>query len=184
MLCGVRVEFPSEFVEEQAHIAHDPKRAQQELLYLNGKLRMLEAERKTFYAKANKPERCRLTLERQRDEQCARSRRSELAQQQAETKVEQLEQLRKVMERQMSEMLAERDNEKVRGDQLQRQLNKLRAEAKSGQRSVNLALRKLTQSPLVAKRLAAACHPDKVPSELSDVATELFRFVQSIRDDR
>ena len=106
------------------------------------------------------------------------------AQQQAETKVEQLEQLRKVMERQMSEMLAERDNEKVRGDQLQRQLNKLRAEAKSGQRSVNLALRKLTQSPLVAKRLAAACHPDKVPSELSDVATELFRFVQSIRDDR
>ena len=58
MLCGVRVEFPSEFVEEQAHIAHDPKRAQQELLYLNGKLRMLEAERKTFYAKANKAERC------------------------------------------------------------------------------------------------------------------------------
>ena len=43
------------------------------------------------------------------------------------------------MERQMSVMLAERDNEKVRGDQLQRQLNKLRAEAKSGQRSVNLA---------------------------------------------
>ena len=28
MLCGVRVEFPSEFVEEQAQIAQDPKRAQ------------------------------------------------------------------------------------------------------------------------------------------------------------
>ena len=184
MLCGVRVEFPSEFVEEQAQIAQDPKRAQQELLYLNGKLKMLEAERNALYAKANKAERRRLTLERQRDEQHARSLRSEHAQQQAETKVDQLEQLRKVMERQMSEILAERDNEKVRGDQLQRQLGKLRAEAKSGQQNVNLALRKLTQSPMVAKRLAAACHPDKVPSELSDVATELFRFVQSIRDDR
>ena len=69
-------------------------------------------------------------------------------------------------------------------DMLGRHLIRGARSAKSGQRIVNLALRKLTQSPLVAKRLAAACHPDKVPSELSDVATELFRFVQSIRDDR
>ena len=32
------------------------------------------------------------------------------------------------------------------------------------------------------KRLAAACHPDKVPAELCDIATELFRFVQSGRE--
>ena len=111
-------------------------------------------------------EKCRLTIERKRDN----------------AKVEQLEQLRKVMERQMREIQVKHDNEKMRGDHLQRQLSKLRAEAKSGQRSVNLALRKLTQSPKVAKRLAAACHPDKVPSELSDVATEFFRFVQGIRE--
>lgn len=34
----------------------------------------------------------------------------------------------------------------------------------------------------VIKRIAAACHPDKCPKELSDVATQLFRFVQSIRE--
>ena len=39
------------------------------------------------------------------------------------------------------------------------------------------ALQKLTRSPAVAKRIAAACHPDKCPPELSEVASELFRFV-------
>ena len=32
------------------------------------------------------------------------------------------------------------------------------------------------------ERLAAAVHPDKLPPDLSDVATEIFRFVQGLRD--
>jgi len=44
------------------------------------------------------------------------------------------------------------------------------------------AIRKLAKSPSVSKRLAAACHPDKVPAECSDFAAELFRFVQGVRD--
>ena len=135
-----------------------------------------------FHEAKRRAEQKQLNLQKELDTQRARSRRSKQAQQQAEARVEQLEQLCKVMERQMSQVQVKHDNEKVRGDHLQRQLSKLRAEAKSGQRSVNLALRKLTQNPLVAKRLVAACHPDKVPSELSDVATELFRFVQDMRE--
>ena len=45
------------------------------------------------------------------------------------------------------------------------------------------AIRKLARHPCAGKRLAVACHPDKVPPELCEVATEFFRFVQSTRDD-
>ena len=44
------------------------------------------------------------------------------------------------------------------------------------------AIEKLAKSPAVGKRLAAACHPDKVPAECNDLAVELFRFVQGVRD--
>ena len=65
---------------------------------------------------------------------------------------------------------------------VQRQLSKLQGEARQSHRSVRAALQKLTRSPAVAKRIAAACHPDKCPPELSEVASELFRFVQSNRE--
>ena len=45
------------------------------------------------------------------------------------------------------------------------------------------AWKPLQQQPLGdTKRLAAACHPDKLPSELSEAGSEFFRFVQSIRE--
>ena len=77
-------------------------------------------------------------------------------------------------------MEMERDREKVRADHVQRQLSKLRAETKH--RGAHAAFRKLTLHPTIAKRLAAACHPDKLPSELSEAGSEFFRFVQSIRE--
>ena len=45
------------------------------------------------------------------------------------------------------------------------------------------AIRKITTYSAVGKRLAAALHPDKVPPELSDVATEVFQFIQGLRDN-
>ena len=48
MLCGVRVEWPPHFVEEQARIAKDPQLAQKELLFLNGRLHMVESELKSL----------------------------------------------------------------------------------------------------------------------------------------
>ena len=91
MLCGVRVEWPLHFVEEQARIAKDPQLAQKELLFLNGRLHMVESELKSLRTKTDKAERRRLTLERERDEERARARRAECSLKEAEFKVEQLE---------------------------------------------------------------------------------------------
>ena len=44
------------------------------------------------------------------------------------------------------------------------------------------AIEKLAKNPSVGKRLAAAVHPDKAPAECSELATELFKFVQGARD--
>ena len=43
------------------------------------------------------------------------------------------------------------------------------------------AIEKLAKGP-VGKRLAAAVHPDKAPAECSELATELFKFVQGARE--
>ena len=43
------------------------------------------------------------------------------------------------------------------------------------------AIAKLAKGP-IGKRLAAAVHPDKAPAECSDLATELFKFVQGARE--
>ena len=64
----------------------------------------------------------------------------------------------------------------------QQAVSKLQSEVRQGQRGVRAALQKLARSPVVAKRIAAAFHPDKCPQELSEVASELFRFVQSNRE--
>ena len=90
MLCGVRVEWPPHFVEEQARIAKDPQLAQKELLFLNGRLHMVESELKSLRAKTDKAERRRLTLERERDEERARARRAECSLKEAEFKGVQL----------------------------------------------------------------------------------------------
>ena len=44
------------------------------------------------------------------------------------------------------------------------------------------AIAKLARNPTVVKKLVLVVHPDKCPSEVSDSATELFRFLQKIRD--
>jgi hypothetical protein len=50
-------------------------------------------------------------------------------------------------------------------------------------RPLERAIAKLARNPVIVKKLVLVCHPDKVPSEVSDSATELFRFLQSIRDN-
>ena len=184
MLCGVRVDWPNDFVEKQKAIAKDPTRAQSELLFLHGKLHVIDAERHSLHRASKKAERRCLALERQRDEQRMRAQRSEHAQWVAEENFKGVEALRTVIEKKLNNLEHERDSEKVRADHLQRQLSKLQGEARQSHRSVRAALQKLTHSPAVAKRIAAACHPDKCPPELSEVASELFRFVQSNRGER
>jgi len=45
------------------------------------------------------------------------------------------------------------------------------------------AIMKLARNPVVVKKLVLVCHPDKCPKDVSESATELFRFLQSIRDN-
>eukprot|EP00966_Prymnesium_polylepis_P184005 4264837-Prymnesium_polylepis.1 len=50
-------------------------------------------------------------------------------------------------------------------------------------RPLEKAIMKLARNPVVVRKLVLVCHPDKCPKELSESATELFRFLQSIRDN-
>jgi hypothetical protein len=51
-------------------------------------------------------------------------------------------------------------------------------------RPLEKAIMKLARNPAVVKKLVLVCHPDKCPSEVSDSAMELFRFLQSMREKR
>ena len=68
--------------------------------------------------------------------------------------------------------------------QAEARLASVAAKRQSGtNRPLEKAIVKLALNPVVVKKLVLACHPDKCPSEVSDSATELFRFLQSIRDN-
>ena len=80
-----------------------------------------------------------------------------------------------------------REKESVRVRLLERRVEKLEKELRENRsnRSTNQlssVIHKLAKHPRAGKRLAAACHPDKLPPELCEIATELFRFVQSGRE--
>ena len=136
----------------------------------------------TYHEKKRTAEQRQLALQKELDKQRARARRSEDSLQAAQVKIQLLDKFRTHMEKQLNAKEIERDNAQVDADRLRRQLRKLRSEMKCNHKSIHSALQKLTHSPAVAKRIAAACHPDKCPPELSDVATQLFRWVQSIRE--
>ena len=136
----------------------------------------------TYHEAKRNAEKRQLTLQKELDKQSARARRSEANLQAAQLKIQELDTFRTHMEKQLNAMEIERDKAQVDANHLRRQLRKLRPETKCNQRSIHSALQKLTHNPAIAKRIAAACHPDKCPKELSDVATQLFRWVQSIRE--
>ena len=136
----------------------------------------------TYHEAKRNAEKRQLALQKELDKQSARARRSEANLQAAQLKIQELDTFRTHMEKQLNAMEIERDKAQVDANHLRRQLRKLRPETKCNQRSIHSALQKLTHNPAIAKRIAAACHPDKCPKELSDVATQLFRWVQSIRE--
>ena len=135
-----------------------------------------------YHEQRRNAEQRKLALQKELDTERARARRSEHCLQEARSKIQELEKLRMHMETQINAVEVERDKAHVDADHLRRQLRKLRSETKSNQKSLHSAFQKLTRNPAVAKRIAAACHPDKCPKEMYDVASELLRFVQSVRE--
>ena len=81
-----------------------------------------------------------------------------------------------------------RKRETLRAKHLDRRVKKLEKDLRNARGSgldtkLSSSIKLMAKSRLVGKRLAAACHPDKVPPELSADASQLFRFVQSIRSN-
>lgn len=66
--------------------------------------------------------------------------------------------------------------------QLQARLAKAAVARQASSSSLEKAIRKLARNPKVVKKLVLVCHPDKCPSEVTDSASELFRYLQSIRE--
>ena len=150
------------------------------LLALEAELVTLRAETEKHRSTATRCEKKLKALQLSYEQECLRARKASSALENAEDMNARVRRLADLESKKAREAEDERDREKVRADHIQRQLSKLRAETKH--RGAHTAFRKLTLHPTIAKRLAAACHPDKLPSELSEAGSEFFRFVQSIRE--
>ena len=91
----------------------------------------------------------------------------------------------------MHRMVMESEAElRVRAEQAEKgrahaeeRLAEMATKRQSATRPLEKAIAKLARNPVVVKKLVLVCHPDKCPKEVSDSATELFRFLQKIRDN-
>ena len=97
-----------------------------------------------------------------------------------------MERLRSHLETKVRSLELERDTSNLKSDHMKRRLCKLEGELRAAKRGSGVntmrAIKKLTLNHSVGKRLAAVVHPDKVPTELSESASELFQFLQTIRE--
>ena len=126
----------------------------------------------------------RLQSELEREQRAVRASKSMLAD--AERRLSGYRQLSDVEMKKARDAESALIKEKSRVSSLERRVRKLeRAVFQAGAHrdAVRLvsAIQKLAASP-AGKRLASACHPDKVPVEVSESGIELFRFVQNIRE--
>ena len=67
--------------------------------------------------------------------------------------------------------------------QTEARLAEMATKRQSATNHLERAIMKLARNPVVVKKLVLVCHPDKCPKDVSESATELFRFLQSISDN-
>jgi chromosome segregation ATPase len=169
----------------------DPKLARDQILHLSLKMRKIEDENSKVRTQRDELERDAERFNRRlsaialaRDEEQAQVRSSECAHKQTQEKLEALERLRSRLEERVQEAEHERDEAKSDTGNLQRRVRSLEVELRTAKRvnSKAGAIKKLALNHTIGRRLAAAVHPDKVPIELADTASELFCFLQTIRE--
>ena len=173
------------------------RKIREELSYCYSRLAWYEKGRQSVLQMQNECELAQKTMETRwrdlqveldREHKAARASRAGLLKAQG-----QLEEYKRHSESEtVKARVAERalETEKGRADRLERRVWKLELAVARGKsrraasgESLLSAIEKLTtRSPVVGKRIAAACHPDKVPSDCSELASELFRLIQSLRD--
>ena len=169
----------------------DPKLARDQILHLSLKMRKIEDENSKVRTQRDELERDAERFNRRlsaialaRDEEQAQVRSSECAHKQTQEKLEALEGLRSRLEERVQEAEHERDEAKSDTGNLQRRVRSLEVELRTAKRvnSKAGAIKKLALNHTIGRRLAAAVHPDKVPTELADTASDLFCFLQTIRE--
>ena len=169
----------------------DPKLARDQILHLSLKMRKIEDENSKVRTQRDELERNAERFNRRlsaialaHNEEQAQVRSSECAHKQTQEKLEALEGLRSRLEERVQEAEHERDEAKSDTGNLQRRVRSLEVELRTAKRvnSKAGAIKKLALNHTIGRRLAAAVHPDKVPIELADTASELFCFLQTIRE--
>ena len=176
--------FPPWWLEKTST---DPELARKELLYLSRERNRVQTENSTVRKQRDELEHDKAKLYHQLEEKNARCRRIECDHENTQNTLQSLKKLRLHLENKVQEAQVALDKSNVEAQTLRHQVRKLETKlraAKRGVSSVNAmsAMKKLALDRGVGKRLAAATHPDKVPVELNDPASELFRFVQEIRE--
>ena len=175
--------------------ANDPKLAGAEILYLTVRLREIGTENREVREKRDDLEK-KLARETQRFErlllaqslaqerESLRLRDSERAHKRLETGLDGLKQLRADLGLKLRKAELSRDREAARSRHLEHRGKQLEAASKRQDGKAISAIRKLSRDRTVSKRMAAVFHPDKVPSALCEVASEMFRLIQSLREER
>ena len=176
--------FPPWWLEKTST---DPELARKELIYYARELNRVQTENSTVRKHRDELEHDKVKLYHRLDQENARCRRIECDHENTQNMLQSLKKLRLHLENKVQEAQLALDKSSLEAQTLRHQVRKLETKlraAKRGVSSVNAmsAMKKLALDRGVGKRLAAATHPDKVPVELNDPASELFRFVQEIRE--
>lgn len=183
--------FPPGWLEKTSW---DPELARRELLYLTRELNRVQTENSTVRKQRDELEHDKAKLYHRleamkvaRDQEYARCRSVECDHQNTKNTLQALEKFRLHLENKVQEAQLALDKSNREAQSLRSRVRKLETKSRVTKRSGNgadavSAMKRLAHNHAVGKRLAAATHPDKVPAELNDSASELFRFVQEIRE--
>lgn len=186
--------FPPGWLE---NTVNNPKLAEAEIRYVNVRLREVQAENKEVRSERDDLERklthetkqvetLLLTQSLTKERESLQVRENKMMCKHLEAQLTGMKRLRDHLELQLRDAEISRGREAVRSQRLEYRGNQLKAALRKTQEDGKAmsAIRKLSRDSTVSKRMAAVFHPDKVPTAMCDVASELFTLVQNLREER
>lgn len=185
--------FPPGWLEKTVN---DPKLAEAEIIYLSVRLREIGTENREVREERDDLKR-KLTHETKRldtllrdqsftkERESLRVRENKSECKQLGTELEGLKRLRTHLKSQLKDAEFSLEREAARSQRLEYRGKQLEALLKKRQEAGKAmsAIRKLSRDSTVSKRMVAVFHPDKVPTAMYEVASEMFRLVQKLREE-
>ena len=176
--------FPPWWLEKTST---DPELARKELIYYARERNRVQTENSTVRKQRDELEHDKAKLYNRLKEENIRCRRIECDHENTQNTLQSLKKLRLHLENKVQEVQLALDKSNLEAQTLRHQVRKLETKLRAAKRGVNgagamSAIKRLALDHKVGKRLAAATHPDRVPVELNDSASELFRFLQEARE--